>query len=322
METGWRKFNSTKDTEIYFYNIFTGSQSWEKDVHIDREEDDVKGWEKVMSKKYNQEYWFNESTGESTWEYPLKPCRKLIKYNTIPNDGGGDCLFKSFRDIREFYVQKPSYTHQELRQMSCNWLESDDWDMDAVNGTEQRARADVIESLRFALFPPEGIPVTLPEARRAIQDTRKAFNKKYNLPIDKNIDTNSFIMEDQTRDILGSLKNKETKKMTKTKLEIHKKELKIAKINYEKALINSTIALRELQKRYAYALSREGEYGNTPDITALSWVLGVKTCVYKDDPENSTGSNFGPYYRSGPTYYIINYGSAHFEGMKNVEEDE
>ena len=39
METGWRKFNSTIDREPYYYNIFTGAQSWEKVVDIDDMED-------------------------------------------------------------------------------------------------------------------------------------------------------------------------------------------------------------------------------------------------------------------------------------------
>ena len=319
METGWRKFNSTSDSEPYYYNIFTDAQSWEKDVDINREEEDVKDWEKVISKTYNQEYWFNRNTGESTWEYPKKPCRKLLAYDTITNNGEGDCLFKSFKDIRDFYGQKPSYTHEQLRQMSCEWLASDDWDINAVNGTEQRARADVIESLQFALFPPKGIDVALPEALKTIKKTRKKFNKKYNLPIEKPIDKESFDILEQKKNLIRLLEAKQDEGI---EIQTTTENLETARIEYDEALINATIALRELQKRYAYALSRQGEFGNTPDITALSWVLGVKTCVYKDEPENSTGSNFGPAYRSGPTYYIINYDSTHFEGMKDVEEEE
>lgn len=319
MQTGWRTFRSTQDGEIYYYNIFTGCQSWDKNVDIDRKEDSVKGWEKVMSKTYNQEYWLNKTTGKTTWEYPVKPCRTILNYNTMSNDGGGDCLFKSFRDIRDFYKQKPSYTQEQLRQMSSQWLASDDWDRKAVIGTEQRARADVIESLRFAIFPPKGIPVTLPEIRKTIQKTRKSFNKKHNLPLDKTIDINAFTEEDKMKEIFESLYAKEPNDMEK---ETHKEKLKAAKIDYDKALDVSNIALRDLQKRYAYALSKPGEYGNTPDITALSWILGVKTCVYKDDPNISTGANFGPTYRNGPTYYIINYDSTHFEGMKDVVEEE
>lgn len=319
MQTGWRTFRSTKDGEIYYYNIFTDTQSWNKIVDSNRSEDLVKDWDKVISTTYNQEYWFNKNTGESTWEYPLKPCRKMLSYNTISNDGGGDCLFKSFRDIRNFYKQKPSYTHGQLRQMSSEWLASDDWDRNAINGTEQRARADLVESLRFAIFPPKGVPVILPEIRKTIQKTQKEFNKKYNLPLDKTIDIKPFTLEDKMKSILDSLS---TEKPNNMERETYKVKLKTVKNEYAKALVDSNNSLKELQKRYAYALSKPGEYGNTPDITALSWILGVKTCVYKDDPKTSTGSNFGPTYKSGPTYYIINYDSTHFEGLKDVVEEE
>jgi hypothetical protein len=275
MNTGWRIFTSEKYNKKYYYNIFTNSKSWTtNNIIIDRPENNVYGWKKIRSNTYNQEYWFNQNTGKTTWEYPLKPCRNLIQYTIINNDGGGDCLFKSFRDIRNFYGQEPSYTHQELRELSCNWLASDDFSTNAQNGTEQRARLDVLESLQLSLFPPEGIEVTLPEVLSRIKQTRKRFNKKYNLPEDTPID-----------------------------------------------MSNSQESIGELGKRYAYVLSKVGEYGNTPDITALSWVLGVKTCVYKDAPDNSTGSSFGPAYKAGPTYYIIAYGDAHFEGMKDVVEN-
>jgi hypothetical protein len=272
---GWRKFNSYIYKLPYYYNIFTDATTWDKSkINIDREEKPGNDWEKIMSQTYNEPYWYNAFNHKSTWEYPLKPCRHLRQYEIIDNDGRGDCLYKAFRDLINHYGIIPSYTHEELRKMACNWLSNDNYSNDAPNGTEEAGRLSILESLKYALVPPDGIEVALPEPLSEIKRTRKSFNKKYRLSEDTPID--------------------------------------------------DSISIGELAKRYVYVLENSGEYGNTPDIAALAWVLGVKTCVYKQndgyDPSNISGSSFGPQYKEGPTFHILAYGDYHFVALINVFE--
>ena len=279
---GWREFNSDIYKVPYYYNIFTNATTWSKNnIDITREEKPVDSWVKIMSQKYNEPYWYNSSIHKSTWEYPLKPCRYLKQYHIVDNDAGGDCLYKAFRDLIDYYGITPSYTHEQLREMSYKWLKSDDYSSNAPIGSESAARLSILENLKFALIPPvfgsdDDIEVALPEALREIKRTRKRFNKKYGLSEDTPVD--------------------------------------------------ESISIGELAKRYAYVLKKSGEYGNTPDIAALSWVLGVKTCIYNqndgDDPSNTSGSSFGPQYTEGPTYHILAYGDSHFVALVNVVESD
>ena len=68
--------------------------------------------------------------------------------------------------------------------------------------------------------------------------------------------------------------------------------------------------LGELAKRYAWILRNAKEYGNTPDIVALSWVCNVKVCVYNTmriHTKPTTGADIGPSNDNGVVFNILNY---------------